>query len=78
MHVGLSGAQDKDLAPANRALALDRRTPGPFDPFGIAHVTFRFAHNAIALGWLHRLSLFARNVARFRGRLVTTSERGMK
>ena len=78
MHVGLNGAQDEDLTPANRALALDRRTPGPLDPFGIAHFTFRFAHNAIALGWLHRLSLFARNVERFRGRSLTTSDRGMR
>lgn len=78
MHVGLNGAQDEYFTATDRALALDRRTPGPLDLFGVAHVTFRFAHNAIALGWLHRLSLFARNVERFRGRSLTTSDRGMR
>lgn len=57
MHVRLNGAQDEYRTAANRAFALDGRLPAPFDLFGIPHLTLRFAHNAIALGWLHRLSL---------------------
>jgi len=57
-----SGAEDEDLAAADRALAFERRKPAPLDLFGIAQLTLGFTRNAVASDWHHALSV-AVNVA---------------